>query len=166
MDGFANTEKVRQMNRDKDFYAWATTQAAALRARGTEEPLDWDGLAEEIDWLASHERHELEDRLTTIYEYLLRLSGRAHTGVIGSEEREWRTVILKNRDAICDILEDSPSLKEWLPSFAQKAYRYGRRYAGIWLSPPDEDWTARLPKESPWPLDRVLDPDFFSLSSD
>ncbi len=61
---------------EKDFVRWTEQQAAALReaaALGTNLPLDWENLAEEIDSLGRSLRHELRSRILVIIEHLLKL---------------------------------------------------------------------------------------------
>jgi hypothetical protein len=51
---------------ERDYVLWTEEQAAALRAaaaHGTNLPLDWANLAEEIESLGRSLRHELRSRL-------------------------------------------------------------------------------------------------------
>ena len=58
------------------FVRWAEQQSSALRdaARvGTNLPLDWENLAEEIESLGASQRRELRSRLSVILEHLMKL---------------------------------------------------------------------------------------------
>jgi uncharacterized protein DUF29 len=61
---------------EQDFVRWAETQAETLRRAaedGSNLPLDWYNLAEEIESLGRSQRRELRSRLATIIEHLLKL---------------------------------------------------------------------------------------------
>jgi hypothetical protein len=61
---------------DEDFVRWTEEQSSALRDAagvGTNLPLDWEHLAEEIESLGRSQRHELHSRLAVILEHLMKL---------------------------------------------------------------------------------------------
>src|SRR5438477_5024382 len=61
---------------EEDFVRWTEQQSSALReaaAAGTNLPLDWENLAEEIESLGRSQRHELHSRIAGIPEHLLKL---------------------------------------------------------------------------------------------
>ena len=99
---------------ETDFVRWSETQAEALRAAAalrTNEPLDWENLAEEIESLGKSQRHELRSRTRTLVEHLLKLEYSAAT-----EPRPgWSRTVRRTRIAIDDILAESPSLRPILP---------------------------------------------------
>src|SRR5437870_3456082 len=98
---------------DEDFVAWSKQQAAALRAAartGSNQLLDWENLAEEIEDLSKREQRELSSRLAVIIEHLVKLDhSAAHDPRNG-----WRRTIRQERAQIERILEQSPSLKRIL----------------------------------------------------
>jgi len=100
---------------DEDFVAWSQQQADALRSTargGTNQALDWENLAEEIESLGRSERRELGSRIRAIIEHLLKLEYSA-----AIEPRHgWRSSVRSARVEIEDILEMSPSLKNGLDS--------------------------------------------------
>ena len=96
---------------DTDFLAWTQLQAEALRAAasaGTNMPLDWELLAEEIEGLGKQLRFELENRLDTVIEHLLELqyspAKRAYAG--------WRRTVRRSRGEIERILKGNRSLRQ------------------------------------------------------
>jgi hypothetical protein len=95
---------------EQDFVRWAETQAETLRRAaedGSNLPLDWYNLAEEIESLGRSQRRELRSRLATIIEHLLKLQfSSAVEPRAGSVE-----TIGRERGDIERLLEDSPSLK-------------------------------------------------------
>jgi hypothetical protein len=71
---------------DEDFVRWTEQQAAALRragsltaaeARGSNAPLDWKNLAEEIARLGKSDRGELRSQITRILRHILRREAEA-----------------------------------------------------------------------------------------
>ena len=52
---------------DRDFVLWTEEQAAALRrAKGSNLPLDWENLAEEIESLGKSDRRALSSQIRRI----------------------------------------------------------------------------------------------------
>src|SRR5204863_3201239 len=95
---------------DKDFVLWSEQQAEALRAaaRGaTNQPIDWENVAEEIDSLARSEKHELGSQIKRIIHHLLKLE---HS-TARNPRRGWENSIIDARDEIEDLLDRSPSLR-------------------------------------------------------
>ncbi|MBV8120808.1 MAG: DUF29 domain-containing protein [Alphaproteobacteria bacterium] len=93
-----------------DFVRWTEEQAAALREAaklGTNLPLDWENLAEEIDSLGRSQRREVRSRITTIIEHLIKLE----CSPASEPRRGWMETIARERMEIELLLDDSPSLK-------------------------------------------------------
>lgn len=99
----------------QDFMRWAEAQAEGLRRAaeaGSNLPLDWYNLAEEIESLGRSQRRELRSRLATIIEHLLKLQfSPAIEPRVG-----WTETIGRERRDIEDLLADSPSLRHELES--------------------------------------------------
>ena len=93
-----------------DFYKWTQTQAARLRglgARGSNQDIDWENVAEEIESLGKSDRRQIGSRLETILEHLLKL--RFSTTV--QPRAEWINTVQRERRTVADLLLDSPSLR-------------------------------------------------------
>ncbi len=97
---------------EEDTVAWAENQAAALRAAaqdGSNQELDWENLAEEIEDLSKSRRHELHSRIRTVVEHLVKLE---YSPAQFEPRNGWRDSIQHARIEIEDVLlETSPSLK-------------------------------------------------------
>lgn len=98
---------------DEDFVAWTEQQAQALRAAsrgGTNQPLDWENLAEEIESLGKSDRRELQSQIHRVIRHLVKLQfSRAADPRHGSLDSV--------RDARLQaelVLADSPSLRPQL----------------------------------------------------
>jgi hypothetical protein len=116
-----------------DFVRWTEEQAAALREAaglGTNLPLDWENLAEEIDSLGRSLRHELRSRLMVVSEHLLKLE---HSPEI-DPRRGWVETISRERLIVEDLLQESPSLKRELGVVIEQAKSRAMRLAARSLS--------------------------------
>ena len=95
---------------EEDFVRWTEQQSSALRdaARvGTNLPLDWENLAEEIESLGRSLRHELRSRIAVILEHLLKLE---YSSTI-DPRLGWIETIVRERSEIDLLLADNPSLR-------------------------------------------------------
>lgn len=114
----------------RDFHAWASDQARALRqaadsrARGDAEAfreaiagLDLENLAEEVAGLAKSEQRELRNRLTTVVEHLLKVQ----LSPAAEPRAGWQSTARRGRVEIARLLEDSPSLRAELYPLLDKA---------------------------------------------
>jgi hypothetical protein len=115
---------------EEDFVLWAEEQSRALREAagvGTNLPLDWENLAEEIDSLGRSVRRELRSRISTIIEHLLKLE----SSPVTDPRRGWTDTTVRERRDIELLLEDSPSLKgdvaRVVSEEMQRAVRYATR---------------------------------------
>jgi hypothetical protein len=118
---------------DEDFVRWTEEQAQELRqaaALGTNLPLDWENLAEEIDSLGRSLRHELRSRLMVIVEHLLKLE---HSPAV-DPRRGWMETIDREQVVIEDLLQESPSLKSDLGPTIEQARSRAVRLAARRLS--------------------------------
>jgi hypothetical protein len=140
---------------DQDFVLWTKQQAAALRrAKGTNLPLDWDNLAEEIESLGKSDRRELASQITRILRHLLKLAVSP-----AREPRDgWRESVIDARAAIELVLDDSPSLRREVERLIQKHSRAAAKRAANDLTrhgePVDAVW-ARL-EEGGFTAEQVL----------
>src|SRR5439155_20818301 len=95
---------------EEDFVRWTEEQSSALRDAagvGTNLPLDWENLAEEIESLGRSQRHELRSRIAVILEHLLKLE----RSPAADPRSGWMETIARERSEIELLLNDSPSLK-------------------------------------------------------
>src|SRR5215472_7377103 len=94
----------------QDFVAWSKEQAEALRANardGSNQLLDWENLAEEIESLGISQRAALRSQIRRIIRHLAKLE---HSPAM-EPRRGWIESIVDARAEIEDLLEISPSLK-------------------------------------------------------
>lgn len=95
---------------DRDFVRWTQDQSAVLRrakAAGTNLPLDWENLAEEIESLGKSQRAALRSQLRRILRHQFKLDASPAM----ASRPGWEASIRDARVEIDDILKDSPSLR-------------------------------------------------------
>jgi hypothetical protein len=113
---------------DEDFVAWTEQQTEALRAaaRGsTNQPLDWENLAEEIEDLGRSVRRELRSQLTRIIHHLLKFQ---HSPAIGPR-RGWKSSMREARSDVAELLSENRSLRDELARLASEQLSQGMRLA-------------------------------------
>src|SRR5579864_234117 len=101
---------------ERDFYAWSSEQARALRTRRPEK-LDWENLAEEIESLGRSDKRQVRSRLAVILIHLLKWRYQ-------SRERSpsWSATLNAQRRDLEIVLADSPSLRRLVPGLMAEAY--------------------------------------------
>ena len=93
---------------DRDLNLWLEEAIAKLKA-GDFQNLDVANLIEELEGLAGRDRRELKRRLTTLIEHILkRCYVKSEYDYAG-----WVVTVVRTRNNIQDILEQSPSLKSY-----------------------------------------------------
>lgn len=113
---------------EEDFVRWSEEQAHALKAAagsGTNLPLDWEHLAEEIDSLGKSLRSELRNRLATVIEHLFKLKLSRAVEPRGG----WAETIIRERIEIELLVDDNPSLRSSLSDSLISADMKARRLA-------------------------------------
>jgi hypothetical protein len=136
---------------DQDFYAWAITNAELLR-QGRFSEIDIEHVAEELESMGKSERRALISRLAVLLVRLLKW--KFQPGLRGAS---WEITILKQRDSLEDLLQESPSLRHELDKTIAKAYDRARRYAAKETGLP----LATFPDPCPFATEQVLDSEFW-----
>jgi hypothetical protein len=96
---------------EKDFNLWAEEMAIAIRNRNIND-MDWDNLLEEIEDMTASQRRSLRSYYYKLVEHILKL--RDWDAEKERNNSKWRVEVTNFRRNINDILEDSPSLKNYL----------------------------------------------------
>lgn len=127
---------------DRDFVLWTEEQAALLRnAKGSNVPLDWENLAEEIESLGKSDRREIRSQVTRILRHLLKLAVSAAT----RPRQGWESTISDARVEIEGVLDDSPSLRREIADVIAKQLNAAGKLAAADLArhgePEDKIWT-------------------------
>ncbi len=96
---------------ERDFNLWAEEMAIAIRNRKVND-MDWDNLLEEIEDMSASQKRSLRSYYYRLVEHILKL--RDWDAEKERNNAKWRVEVTNFRQNINDILEDSPSLKNYL----------------------------------------------------
>ena len=134
-----------------DFYVWTQEQARLLRERRWPD-LDLQNLAEEVESMGRSDKRQIESRMRVLIAHLLKWKFQP-----GGRGNSWIGTIFEQRTAIAGLIEESPSLREFLRDTVFKTYTAGRLRAA------SETGIAfgLFPEECPFTPDQVLDLEFF-----
>src|SRR5205085_1752162 len=113
---------------EEDFFAWSQRQAKALRAAAgnrSNQPLDWENLAEEIEGLGASERSALGSHIMRIIQHFAKLE---FSPAIDPRS-VWRRTIRIARLQAQKRIEDSASLRRELRRIVEQETRRGIEYA-------------------------------------
>ena len=104
---------------DRDFNLWIQKTASDLKSKDM-DAIDWNNLIDEIEGMGKSERRALQSYLERLIEHLLKLK-------YWEAERErcqrgWKIEIIEFRSRIERILDDSPSLKNYLTQIYPKTH--------------------------------------------
>ena len=134
-----------------DFYAWASEQAALLRA-GNLSAADAANIAEEIEGMGHSLRDQLTNRLGVLLAHLLKWHYQpSHRG------NSWRLTIREQRRRASRLLSRNPSLRHDLADIFPEAYGdallIAARETGL--------AEATFPAACPWTFETVIQDDFW-----
>ncbi len=150
------TAEIQLANRslyDQDFNLWLSATAQKLREKRFDE-IDLDNLIEEIESMGRSDRKAIKSFLRILLEHLLKIT--YWESERGYNLNHWLDEIFNFRYEIADSLEDSPSLKNYLIEVFEPTYQQATKKVEARLK-------FKVPKESPFTLEQVLDPDWFPI---
>jgi hypothetical protein len=103
---------------DTDFALWVAETVKQLKTKDFDN-LDLENLIEEIESLTKRDKRELQSRLTTLFEHALK---RVYVNLPDCY-RGWEVTLIRTQQELSLILEDSPSLRNFLSSVILKCYQ-------------------------------------------
>ena len=127
--------------------AWLEDQARRAR-RGETADLDLENIAEELEGMARSDRREIRNRLAVLLTHLLKCT--AHPKKPSSS---WLGTIAEQRDGIADLIEDSPSLRDYPAEILERCYPQARRNAARQMRMPE----SAFPEGCPFGIQEILD---------
>ena len=137
---------------DRDYLLWIETTLQRLRDRDYDH-VDWVNLLEEIEDIGKSDRLNIKSNLTVVLMHLLKweFQPQFRTG-------SWAGSITQHRTRILYALEDSPSLKNYLPEVLEPAYLRARKEASEETQLP----LSIFPVDCPYAIEQVLDDGFWA----
>jgi Domain of unknown function DUF29 len=133
-----------------DFYAWTQAQAEALRAKDW-NALDLEHLAEEIESLGASDRRAIRSHLRLLLMHRLKWTYQPD-----KRSESWKSSMYTARIFIEETVQDSPSLRGFLPEALAWAYVRARQDAADETGLP----LTTFPETCPWSLDQLQEPVF------
>ncbi|MEM8780496.1 MAG: DUF29 domain-containing protein [Cyanobacteria bacterium P01_G01_bin.49] len=101
---------IKQLH-DRDFNLWTEETRKALENKDV-NAIDWENLIEELADMGASQKRALRSYYYRLVEHILKL--RDWNEEIERNEIKWRVEVTNFRTSIQDILDDSPSLKNYL----------------------------------------------------
>lgn len=111
---------------EKDFVMWSEQQAQFLKEKKFES-LDIDNIVDEIESLGKRDKFKIECLLTRLFETKLK---RKHT-LKDECYRGWDIEVVHLEAEIKDLLDDSPSLCNYLHEISFECYKDALRQVNI-----------------------------------
>jgi hypothetical protein len=148
--------ELRQTNTNLynvDYNLWIVETVAKLKSKDL-DGLDWENLIEEIEDLSRRDKHKLQSLLNHIFEHLLLIIYWQEKLVRNQEH--WEREILNFRLQLLQILEDSPSLRNYARDYLADGYKIGRKLAAKHSQLP----LSTFPKQPIATLEQLLDEDW------
>lgn len=143
---------------DSDFYAWTQEQVRLLEL-GQFARLDMANLIDEIGDMGRSELRALKSAVKQALIHLAKLGYSPAT----EPRRGWIASVVKQRDAIEELLKDSPSLQAKLADSIEHAWYGAAKIAAAELATHGE--FPGLPEACPFTLSQVRDDDFIPRPS-
>ena len=115
--------------------------------------------------MGKSEKNTLKSNLMILLAHLLKL--KVQSDAPDSMKISWYNSVIEHRQRVLSNLEDTPSLKNFLPEAIDKAYPQARKlaikeskFAAFGVRIPDED---EYPNTCPFSPEQILDEEFYSL---
>ena len=141
---------IKQLH-DRDFNLWTEEIKKAIANRDLEN-MDWDNLLDEIDDMGKSDKRALRSYTQRLIEHIFKIK-------YWESERErnlnsWKVEIINFRTQIANILEDSPSLKNYLAVNYRQWYEqsYQKYQKGILFKMPSFEYIE---------LEQLVQDDYF-----
>jgi hypothetical protein len=136
---------------DSDFALWIDETVKHLKS-GQLENLDIENLIEEIESLGRSDKRELRSRLITLFEHGLK---RRYVGLPDCY-RGWEVTLNRTQQKLNIILQDSPSLKNFLTDILPDCYQDA-------LKNMRQEYDINFPESLPFSpeIDILLNSDFW-----
>ena len=120
---------------NRDFNLWIQQTVSDLKNKDM-DAIDWNNLIDEIEGIGKSDCRALQSYLSRLIEHLLKL--KYWDAERDRCERGWKIEILEFRSRIIRILEDSPSLTNYLTEIYPQVHRLAVARMAIAFDLPDD----------------------------
>lgn len=145
-----NLEELKQLH-DRDFNLWTQEMAIAIRNRNI-STMDWDNLLDEIEDMAKSDKRALRSYTQRLIEHIFKL--KYWKSERDRNQNGWKSEVINFRGEIQNILEDSPSLRNYLEDNYLDWYRKSfKKY--------QKDNLFKVPEHQPVELEQILNDGYF-----
>ncbi|MBW4613691.1 MAG: DUF29 domain-containing protein [Desmonostoc vinosum HA7617-LM4] len=124
-----------------DFALWIEQTVSSLKSQDYNN-VDWENLIEEIEALGKRDKRELENRLTTLFEHVLKRKYVDLPECYGG----WEATISRTQQRLSRILRDSPSLRNYFLTIYDECYQNARKNMS-------QEYAAKFPDDCPFSND-------------
>ena len=136
---------------DQDYCLWLEHITQLLK-QGKFSGVDIPNLIDEIEGLAQNQKQALKSNLRIVLIHLLKYQYQPE-----KITNSWVSNINEHRDRIYDILDDNPSLEQYIRDEFSRVYDRARKRASRETQKPLDVF----PIECPFTIKQVLDEDYF-----
>jgi hypothetical protein len=134
-----------------DYASWVDQTVELLRT-GKLHEIDLTHLIEEVEDLGKSQKQALKSNLRVVLMHFLKWQYQPE-----NQSNSWRATLREHRNRLLDILEDSPSLQNFLMTHLEQCYRQARLQAA------DETGLSVevFPTQSPYTMEKILNEAFW-----
>ena len=134
---------------NRDFNLWLEQISIAIKNRDTKN-MDWEGLLEEIEDMTASQKRALRSYTKRLIEHILKLqywhSEKEYN------QKHWRKEVVNFRDSVNEILQDSPSLNNYLKENYQSWFNKSVKGMRQEINISEDNFI---------PLENIMDENFF-----
>lgn len=146
----ANLKAKENSLYEQDFCLWLENTAQLLK-NGKLSELDLPNLIEEVEAMGRSEKNALTSNLKIVLMHLLKYRYQSE-----KRSNSWLCTIFEHRDRLDELLQTSPSLKNYFAQEFDNCYTKARKKASLETGLP----LNTFPEKSPFTQEEVLDSEF------
>lgn len=135
---------------EQDYYLWLKKMAQLLHEDRLSE-LDKFNLIEELEDMGRSEKRAIKSNLTILFMHLLK-----HKYQPEKRSKSWLRTIVEHRRRLLILLEDSPSLKNYLQEVWYNCYQAARQDAAT----ETQLTLTTFLEDCPFSIEQILNPDY------
>ena len=135
---------------DRDYALWLETTIEQLRQQNFDQ-VDWENVLDEFEAMSKRDRRSIKSNLVILLLHLLKWQLQPEM-----RSSSWTGSIIEHRQRLRDLLDDSPSLRNYIAEIIALAYSD----AIVRAANETKLDILMFPVNCPYTIFNVLDPDF------